>query len=164
MDIGKTQSFAFNPDLQELYVYKADTGELLFLDALTLETFRSAPVAGLSPGDVWVNWQRGTDSITIASEADLETGAPFVVIDRASGKTIAVMPLPLIPTNLAFHPDQDILYFNSFRDTYLISWDMKAHEALQRVETSPRTDRLIFSPSASEILIASPLEGRHPAL
>ncbi|MHB8777655.1 MAG: YncE family protein [Anaerolineales bacterium] len=158
-DIGKTQSFAFNPDLQELYVYKAETGELLYLDALNLETFRSVPVTDLSPGDVWVNWQRGTDSITIASEADLETGTPFEMISRASGETIAAMPLPLIPTNITFHPDKDILYFNSFRDTYFISWDMDSHEVIQRVATSPRTDRLIFSSAYSEVLIASPLEG-----
>lgn len=159
MNIGKMQSFAFNPDLQELYIYKADARELLYLDALTLESFRSVPIPELSPGDVWVNWQRGTDSITIASEADLETGTPFVMIDRASGDIIATLPLPLIPTNVAFHPEQDILYFNSFRDTYLISWDLNSHEVLQNVETSPRTDRLIFSPSTSEVLIASPLEG-----
>ena len=54
-DIGKTQSFAFNPDLQELYIYKADARELLYLDALTLESFRSVPIPELSPGDVWVN-------------------------------------------------------------------------------------------------------------
>lgn len=158
-DIGKTQSFAFNPDLQELYVYKAETGELLYLDALNLKSFRSVPVTDLSPGDVWVNWQRGTDSITIASEADRETGMPFEMIDRVSGKTIAVIPLPLIPTNITFHPDKDILYFNSFRDTYLVSWDMNSHEVIQRVAISPRTDRLIFSPAYSEVLIASPLEG-----
>ncbi|MDP2777758.1 MAG: hypothetical protein Q8O48_08930, partial [Anaerolineales bacterium] len=158
-DIGKTQSFAFNPDLQELYAYKVDTNELLYLDALTLETIRSVPIPGLSPGDVWVNWQRATESITIASEADLETGIPFMMIDRSSGDIIATLPLPLIPTNVAFHPDQDILYFNSFRDRYLISWDMNSHEVVQRVETSPRTDRLIFSPATSEVLIASPLEG-----
>ncbi len=169
-NIGKTQSFAFNPGLQELYIYKADTRELIYLDALTLEAFRSVPVADpstlplvagqrLSPGDVWVNWQSRTDSITIASEADLEIGTPFVMIDRTSGDIIATMPLPLIPTNVAFHPDQDILYFNSFRDTYLISWNMNSHKVIQRAETSPRTDRLVFSAGTSEVLVASPLEG-----
>lgn len=158
-DIGKTQSFAFNPDLQELYIYKADARELLYLDALTLKSFRSVPIPELSPGDVLVNLQRGTDSITIASEADLETGIHFMMIDRSSGDIIATLPLPLIPTNVAFHPEQDILYFNSFRDTYLISWGLNSHEVLQNVETSSRTDRLIFSASTSEVLVASPLEG-----
>jgi DNA-binding beta-propeller fold protein YncE len=158
-DIGKVQSFAFNPNRQELYVYKADTRELLYIDALTLETFRSVPVPGLSPGDIWINWNRQTDSITIASEADVEVGTPFVMIDRASGEALASLPLPLIPTNITFHTSKPYLYFNSFRDTYLIAWDMNSHEAIQRVEISPRTDRLIFSPNTNEVLIASPLEG-----
>lgn len=158
-DIGKTQSFAFNPERQEIYVYEAAAKQLHFIDAITLEAIRSTPVTSLSPGDVWVNWHRATNSITVASEADLETGTPFVMIDHASGETIASMQLPLIPTNIAFHSGNNILYFNSFRDTYLVSWDMDSHEVLQRVETSPRTDRLIFSPAASEVLVASPLEG-----
>ena len=36
---------------------------------------------------------------------------------------------------------------------------MDSHEIVQRMETSPRTDRLIFWPGASEALVASPLEG-----
>ena len=158
-DIGKTQSFAFNPERQEIYAYAAGAKQLDYIDAVTLETFRSVPVTNISPGDVWVNWHGGTNAITIASEADLETGTPFVMIDHASGETIASMPLPLIPTNVTFHSQKNILYFNSFRDTYLISWDMDSHEIAQRMETSPRTDRLIFWPGASEVLVASPLEG-----
>lgn len=158
-DIGKTQSFAFNPMRGELYVYKAESGELVYLDALTLETLRSAPVPDLSPGDVWVNWQRGTDTITIASEADLETGTPFFVMDRASGRILAALPLPWIPTNVAFHTEKPILYFNSFKDTYLAAWDMREHKMIAQTETSPRTDRLVYSPAASEVLVASPLEG-----
>ncbi|MBI5824266.1 MAG: hypothetical protein HZB18_09585 [Chloroflexi bacterium] len=158
-DIGKTQSFAFNPERQEIYVYEAGAKQLDYIDAVTLEIIRSTPVTSLSPGDVWVNWHRGTDSVTIASEADLVTGVPFVMIDHASGEAIASMQLPLIPTNIAFHSEKNILYFNSFRDTYLVSWNMNSHEVLQRVETSPRTDRLVFWPGASEVLVASPLEG-----
>lgn len=158
-DIGKTQSFAFNPLRGELYVYKAETAELVYLDALTLETLRSTPVPDLSPGDVWVNWQSGTDTITIASEADLETGTPFFVIDRASGAILAALPLPWIPTNVAFHTKEPIIYFNSFKDTYLAAWDLREHRMTAQTETSPRTDRLVYSPAASEVLVASPLEG-----
>ena len=166
-DIGKTQSFAFNPDRQELYVYEASSRQLLTINALTLETLRSMLVVdtstgseeSISPGDVWVNWHRGTDSITIASEADMEIGTPFVMIDYTSGKTIASMQLPLVPTNITFHDERNILYFNSFRAAYLIAWDMNTHEVINRVDTSPNTDRLIFSPATSEVLIASPLEG-----
>ncbi len=158
-DIGKTQSFAFNPLRGELYVYKAETAELVYLDALTLETLRSTPVPDLSPGDVWVNWQSATDTITIASEADVESGTPFFVIDRASGGILAALPLPWVPTNVAFHAEKPMLYFNSFKDTYLAGWDMREYRMIAQTETSPRTDRLVYSPAASEVLVASPLEG-----
>jgi len=156
---GKPQSFGFNPDLQELYVYRADTHELLYLDAASLEVTRSLPIADLSPGDVWVNWQRGTDSITIASEADREVGTPFIMLDRPSGTMLASMPLPLIPTNVAFNPDKNIFYFNSFKDTYLVAWDMISHQVMHQIETSPRTDRLVYWPNGDEILVASPQDG-----
>ncbi|MDP1548496.1 MAG: hypothetical protein Q8L87_20985 [Anaerolineales bacterium] len=158
-NIGKTQSFAFNPDLQEIYVYKNGTRELLYLDTADLKAFRSVPVPDLSGGDVWINWNRHTDGITIASEADFETGVPFVMFDRPSGEMTASIPMPLVPTNVAFHTGKPILYFNSFRDTYLVAWDMAEKKIIQQTETSPRTDRLAYSPNNSEILVASPLEG-----
>jgi DNA-binding beta-propeller fold protein YncE len=158
-DIGKMQSFGYNPERQEIYAYEAGKRLLHYIDAVTLVTLRSVPVAELSPGDVWVNWQPGTDSITIASEADKEIGIPFVMIDRESGETIATLSLPLIPTNVAFHTVKDVMYFNSFKDTYLVSWDLNTHEVMQQVETSPNTDRLIYNPGTSEVLVASTMEG-----
>jgi DNA-binding beta-propeller fold protein YncE len=158
-DIGKMQSFGYNPERQEIYAYEAGKRLLHYIDAVTLVTLRSVPVAELSPGDVWVNWQPGTDSITIASEADKEIGIPFVMIDRESGETIATLQLPLIPTNVAFHTVKDVMYFNSFKDTYLVSWDLNTHEVIQQVQTSPNTDRLIYNPGTSEVLVASTMEG-----
>lgn len=158
-DIGKVQSFGFNLELQELYVYKNIAHELLYLDAVELKSFRSVPVPEIAGGDVWINWERQTDAITIASEADFETGVPFVMVDRPSGEVIATIPMPLVPTNVAFHTEKPILYFNSFRDTYLVAWDLKEKKVIQQTETSPRTDRLAYSPNNSEVLVASPLEG-----
>lgn len=158
-DIGKMQSFAYNPERQEIYAYEATKRQLHYIDAVTLETTRSISIPDLSPGDVWVNWQPDTDSITIASEADYEVGIPFVMVDRESGEIIATLPLPLIPTNVAFHSEKDIMYFNSFKDTYLVSWDLVKHEIIKQVTTSPNTDRLIYNPGTSEVLVASTTEG-----
>ncbi len=159
-EIGKTQSFAFNPERQEIYAMRAETGELLYLDALTLKAFKSVPIKDISPGDVWIAWDRITDSIVVASEADRETGTPFFMFDRESGAVLATIPLPVIPTAfLIFHPDEPRMYFNSFKDTYLVAWDTLEHQVVQKVETSQRTDRMAFSPATSEVLVASPLDG-----
>jgi hypothetical protein len=159
-DIGKTQSFAFNPDQQELYAYKAETRELLYLDALTLETLRSTPVPDLSPGDVWVAWQSETDAIIIASEVDYPSGTPLFMFDRAGGEVTASLPLPWEPTNIALHSTEPILYFSSFKDTTLAAWDMREGEIILQTETSPRTDRLVYLKQYDEVWLASPLEGR----
>ncbi len=166
--IGKPQSFGFNPDLQELYIYKADTQELLYIDALTLAVTRSIPVTGpatssgqyLSPGDVWLKWNRGLDAIIIASEADREIGTPFVMLNRSDGEILATIDFPVIPTAyLVFHPQEPRLYFNSFRDTYLVAWDMARHETVAQTDTSAGTDRMEFDPAKNELLVASPLDG-----
>lgn len=159
-DIGKTQSFAFNPDLQEIYVYKNDTGELLTLDAAELKTLRAAPMPDMAAGDVWVAWNRLTDSVIVSSETDIADGESFVMLDRQSAEIVATLSPPVIPTAfILFHPSEPILYFNSFRDTYLAAWDMEEHRIVRQTETSPRTDRLAYAPDQSELLVVSPLEG-----
>lgn len=158
-DIGKMQSFAYDPVRHEIYAYEAQKKALHYIDAISLLTTRSIPVEDLSPGDVWVNWQPNTNTMTIASEADYELGSPFVLIDRESGTTLASLPLPWIPTNVTFHTQKDVMYFNSFKDTYLVAWDLNSQEMLARVETRPSTDRLLFNPLTSEVLVASTLDG-----
>ena len=131
-----------------------------YIDAVTLETLRSVPVADLSPGDVWIKWHQNTDTIIVSSEADYETGTPFYIIDREDGHVVGSMPLPIIPTAyLVFHPEKPLLYFNSYRDTYLIAWDMVRHEAEITAQTRPMTDRMDFDSKRNELLVASPLDG-----
>ncbi|MFN8399293.1 MAG: hypothetical protein U0X74_04700 [Anaerolineales bacterium] len=159
-DIGKTQSFGFNPDQQEIYVYKADTRELLYMDASSLKVLRSVPIPDLAPGDVWIKWVYFTDSIIISSEADAEIGIPLYVVDRKSEKIIASMEFPTIPTAyLIVNPNQPLMYFNSFKDSYFAVWNMDSYEITNQVEITPRTDRMVFSERTQEVWIASPLDG-----
>lgn len=159
IQVGKPQSFAYNPELQEIYVYKRETEELLYLDAVTLELFRSVNAPNLAPGDVWVNWQQGTDTITLASEADRKTGIHFVMIDRATGNIAVSTNLSIAPTSVAFDDLNGIFYFNSFLETFIFSWDMKSHKVIHQSPISPNTDRIIYDAIASEILVASPQDG-----
>lgn len=158
--IDRTQSFAFNPDLQEVYVYNNITREVLYLAAPDLTLVRTVPIPDLANGDVWVKWNKETDTISVSSEADLNNGIPFYLLDRQSGETLATMPMPVIPTAfIVFHPEKPIMYFNSFKDTYLVAWDMEKHQIIKKTQTTPRTDRMTFSPDTSEIMVASPLDG-----
>lgn len=156
-DIGKTQSFGFNPDQQEIYVYKADTRELLYMEASSLKVLRSVPIPDLAPGDVWIRWQRLNDSIIISSEADAETGIPLYMIDRESGEILAELPYPTYPTELTFHPSQLLMYFTSFKSTYLAVWDMQEHKIKDQTEIPSRTDRILFSENTNEVWVTVPL-------
>jgi hypothetical protein len=159
-DIRKLQSFGYNPERREIYAYEENESQLHYIDAVTLETTRSIPVTDLSPGDVWVKWHPNTDTIIVSSEADYETGTPFFIFDRESGEVVGSMPLPTIPTAyLVFHPEKPLLYFNSYRDTYLIAWDMVRHETEINAQTSAMTDRMEFDAKRNELLVASPLDG-----
>lgn len=158
-DIGKTQSFGFNPALQEIYVYKADSKELLYMDALTLDVLRSVTVPDLSPGDVWIRWLDLNDTIVLSSESDAEIGIPLYVFDRESGNIIASLPFPVYPTEFAFHSQKPLMYFSSFKATYFAVWDLKKYAITKQVEIPPRTDRMIFSEKTNEVWLAAPLSG-----
>lgn len=158
--IDKTQSFAFNPERQEIYIYNIVTRELLYFDAAELKLIRSIPVPGLATGDVWINWNPATDSITIADETDKEDGISFYHVDRESGNFLPGEPLTNIPaTYVVFHPQKPLLYFNSLRSTDLSAWDMEDSEIVLQTETSPRTERMIFDTNQNELLVASMVEG-----
>lgn len=158
-DIGKTQSFGFNPDQQELYIYKADTRELLYMDATSLKVLRSVPIPDLAPGDVWIRWQPLNDSIILSSEADAEIGIPLYMIDRESGEILAELPYPIYPTELTFHPNQLLMYFTSFKATYLAVWDMQKYQITNQTEVPSRTDRILFSENTNEVWVTVPLSG-----
>lgn len=158
--IDKTQSFAFNPVRQEIYVYNNVTRELLYFDAAGMNLTRSIPVPGMATGDVWINWDPVTDSITIASETDREDGISFYLIDRESGEFLPGDPLTTTPaTYIVFHPQKPILYFNSLRGTDLSAWDMDKAQIVLQTQTSPRTERMVFDTDSNELLVASMVEG-----
>ena len=159
-DIGKTQSFGFNPDQQELYIYKADTRELLYMDATSLKVLRSVPIPDLAPGDVWIKWVQLNKTIIVSSEADAEVGIPLYVVNRESGKIVAKMGFPIIPTAyLIIHPNKPLMYFNSFKDPYFAVWDMEKYKITNKIEITPRTDRMLFFKNKNEVWIASSLDG-----
>lgn len=158
--IDKTQSFAFNPERQEIYIYNIVTRELLYFDTAELKLTRSIPVPGLATGDVWINWNPVTDSITIADETDKADGLSFHHIDRESGTILPGEPLTDIPaTYVVFHPQKPLLYFNSLRSTDLSAWDMRNSEIVLQTQTSPRTERMVFDSNRNELLVASMVEG-----
>lgn len=153
---GLAQAFAYNRLDRELYVYNQRTGRLLILDATTLGLKRSIDSLEVSPGDSWLAWDRYTDRIIVASEADQRRGFPTVVVDRATGRLVD--GLRFEPGNIALHPDQPTLYMSFFRRTQeLIAYDTRLRRIAGATTTHRRVDRMAVAAHRNQLLVASPL-------
>lgn len=156
---GNAQSFEFDPDAREIFIYNCETHAILVLDSHTLGLKRTIPAPGISPGDPWIKQCPRSNTLTIASEADEQEGDPFVVFDRNSGAVLD--RLDLEAGNLLLHPEKPILYANFFRRACgVVAYDLEKRKIVARASGDERTDRMALDPSRRELLMASPSEGR----
>ena len=86
--ITPAQGFAYDPLAHELYIQDPSNEKLLYFDSQSLVLKRSTDLKNLSPGDTWLAFDPKTQTIAISSEADEETGTPFVLVDRSSGEIL----------------------------------------------------------------------------
>lgn len=150
------QGFYYNPLANELYVYHSGLDALLLIDAFTLEQIRSIPVPDLSPGDPWIVWDRFSDNIIIASEADRQEGTPFVVVNRTTGKVVTTKDLS--PSYIYLNPEKPLLYMNFFRRTTdLMAYDTQTNEIVKQVPSDKQVDRMAIVPNSNELLVSSPV-------
>jgi DNA-binding beta-propeller fold protein YncE len=153
------QGFAYDPALNEVYVYNARTKNLLYLDASTLELKRSLPLPEVSPGDLWIAVESRSNTITIVSEADVQIGTPFIVLNRSTGAVLDRRNFDA--GNLLMHPAKPIVHLSFFRrTTSLISYDLEQRMVLRETPTNSRVDRMAYWKQANELLLASPAESR----
>ena len=150
-----TQSFAFNPADQELYFYDQSTSNLVILDTNTLKLKEKFNIPPLSPGDVWIAWDKHTDQIVISSEAiNRRKDVPMVIVNRRNGEFDQSREHA---SNILLNPDQPILYLASFLWTNeLRVYDLVSHKVINRVSTNSRSNRMEFDPKNNELLIALP--------
>ncbi|MFN8455706.1 MAG: hypothetical protein U0401_13745 [Anaerolineae bacterium] len=156
---GYAQSFGYNPIERELYIYNELTQQLLVLEATTLELKKSISTPQIAPGDSWVKWEKFSDSIIIASEADEQTGYPFVALDRTTGKVLDALNVD--PGSITFHPTKPLLYMSFFRrNSELLVYNTQLHKIVAKTLTPERLDRMIFAvvDTELELLIPSPAD------
>jgi hypothetical protein len=159
VDTGYAQSFEFDPAHRELFIYNADEEAIYVLDTSTLALKRTIAAPDISPGDPWIRRCTHSDTVVIASEADQQTGNPFVVFDGTSGAVVDKRDLEA--GNLLVHPDKPILYANFFRrHCGVVAYDMAKREIIAEAPADARTDRMAFDPLRQELMMASPSEGR----
>jgi hypothetical protein len=153
------QGFAYDPRANEIYAFNAATHQLLYIDAATLKRKRALDVADLSPGDLWVTFDPVTDTLTLSSEADLEIGVPFIVLDRPTGRVLA--RADLATGNALRHPTKSWLYLTFFRRRNdVILYDLQSRSVTHSAPADQRAERMVFSRRLNELLVTSPMESR----
>jgi hypothetical protein len=142
---------------QELYVYNQLRQQLLVLDAASLKLKRALPTPQLSPGDAWVIWDKFTDEILIASEADEQQGTPVVVVDRLTGEVVDT--LDVAPGFILPHPSAPLLYMSlSFfqKQNDLVIYNIEQRQIVKTAPLTERIDRMAFALNDGELELLVP--------
>lgn len=151
------QGFGYNSVEQEIYVYNQQRQQLLFLDATTLALKKTVAIPQLAPGDAWVVWDKFSDRIIIASEADEPQGIPFMVIERQSREVIST--LDLAPGFILPHPTKPLFYMtiSFFQDQGdLIVYDIMEGKVTLSTPMPTNLDRLAFASYQGELELLAP--------
>jgi hypothetical protein len=155
---GWTESFEYDPSMNELYLYDEVDRKLRYFDAQTLELKRSVDLT-LSPGDTSLAFDDHTNTITIMSEADVQTGTPFVVVDRASGAILDRQNEEV--GELLLDPRKSVAYFSFFRRTSQVKiYDLRKRAIIRAAQIGAHADRMAILADSNELLITLPTESR----
>lgn len=155
--LGKlSQSFAFNAVANEIYF--PTSSAIIVLDVPSLNVKDQIEIPELSPGDVWMVYDKQNDQIILSSEADVNSANSFLVVDRKTGNVVSNDPLNA--WNIYLHPSLPILYLGPrFHEYDYYLYDTIKHQTIQTFETGELGDRMILDENRNELLISNPSKG-----
>lgn len=156
VDTGGAQGIVFTPDTQELNLFNHQTKELVFLDAGTLGVNGIIDASQLATGDPWIAVDPISGTIALVSEADIDDGVAFLLLDRASGEVLHTLDLDA--GNLLKHPGKPWLYMSFFRrNPEVLIYDMAQRDIIARAPAPTRLDRMALIEAGNELLVTSPV-------
>lgn len=156
VDSGGSQSMFRDVQGNGLIVYDGAKKQLLLIDSTTLALTRSIDVSQLSSGDPWFAFDPISNTIALVSEADIDDGVAFLLLDYATGEVLDSRPLD--GGNVLKHPDKPWLYLSFFRrNPELLIYDLGNREIIARTPAPARLDRMIIFPATNELLVTSPV-------
>lgn len=156
VDTGGSQGIVLDSETRELGLFNNQTRQFLIVDADSLEKRRSIDVSQLADGDPWAAIDPLSDTIALVSEADIENGVAFLLLDRATGEVLDTRDLDA--GNILKHPEKPWLYMSFFRRTpEVMIYDMAERQVVVRSTLAPRVDRMAFLENANEVLVTLPV-------
>lgn len=157
VDSGGSQGIFWNPEKNALIVHDGERKRLLIIDAATLQLARSLDASRLASGDPWVAHDPISGTIAMVSEADMDDGVAFLLVDYATGEILDSRPLD--GGNILKHPDKPWLYLSFFRrNPQIMIYDMQAREIIAQKAAPSRLDRMLLLPDDNELLVTSPVK------
>ena len=156
VESGGAQGIFHDDANDEFSVYNAFTKQVLFINAETLELNRAVDVPQLASGDPWIAFDPISDTIALVSEADIDDGNAFLLLDHVSGQVLDTRELDA--GNLLKHPTKPWLYLSFFRrNPEILIYDMAAREIIGRAAAPARVDRMVLVEDTNELMVTSPV-------
>ncbi len=153
---GGSQSIVHDVRGNRLIVYDGEKKQLLLIDAGTLALARSIDVSQLASGDPWFAFDPISDTIVLVSEADIDDGIAFLLLDNATGEVLDSRPLD--GGNVLKHPDKPRIFLSFFRrNPELLIYDMEKRDIVASRPAPARLDRMAILTGANELLVTSPV-------
>lgn len=151
------QGIARDAEHSELSVFNGDTRQVQLIDAETLTLKRAIDAPQLASGDPWIAFDPISDTIAVISEADLDDGVAFLLLDHATGEVLDTRDMDA--GNILKHPERPWLYLSFFRrNPEIVIYDLEARDILVRVPAPLRLDRMLMLPETNELLVTSPVK------
>lgn len=156
---GSGQSLAYSPQTQEIFVYDEGRRILIVLNSEDLSWQRSIDIPNMSYGNPWISFDSTTDTLTVASEADLQDGTPLFVIDRATGGVLTTRTEEA--GNTFLHPHKPVLYMSFYRrGNGIVAYNLKDNSIMASAPSDQRVHRMAYDPHRDEVLLASSADSR----
>jgi DNA-binding beta-propeller fold protein YncE len=123
---GRPRWAVYDPDRDVVYANIQKPAQIVVIDCEEMAIERALTVPSAGPHGLWLD----ADRLFCAAD-----GGELVVLDRDSGSTLKILPLPGVPDVVMHDPDLRRLYVAIGEPGLVCSFDSERLEQLQTVET-----------------------------
>ena len=123
---GRPRWAVYDPDRDVVYANIQEPAQIVVIDCEEMVIERALAVPSAGPHGLWLD----ADRLFCAAD-----GGELVVLDRDSGNTLKILPLPGVPDVVMHDPDLRRLYVAIGEPGLVCSFDSERLDQLQTVET-----------------------------
>lgn len=158
---GHSQFCAVDSENRVVFFVNKDSEDFVLVDVDSLQIRNSSNLSPLPVGEIFVNFNKGSNVYVAASEAlERQNGLPSVHILDAE-TLITRANIEVDPGFMTTHPSRPVMYVNYFfRDSGVQAYDLNTGDLLANAQSDGRSDRTLVDSSRDELLVTSPVHSR----